>query len=63
MRTATAAILILVALGAMTSAMLWARAQVQSDDTPVVTSAPAGQHPAPGWLHRQGMETAKGKPL
>jgi hypothetical protein len=54
MRTATAAVLILVALGAMATALIWARAQAQSDDTPVVTSAAAGHQPAPGWLHRQG---------
>ncbi len=58
MRTATAVVLIVTALGAMTSAVLWARAQAQSDDTPVVTSAAAGHQPAPGWLHRQ--ETAQG---
>jgi hypothetical protein len=61
MRTATAAVLIVVGLGAMTSAVIWARAQARADDVPVVLSSPAGHPPGPGWLHRQG--TALGKSL
>jgi hypothetical protein len=65
MRTATAAVLIVVALGAMASALIWARAQAGTDDTPVVTSPAAAHQPGPGWLHRPRTEpeTVKAKLL
>jgi hypothetical protein len=51
MRTSTAAVLMVVALGAMTTAVMWARAQAEYDNAPVVLSPTAEHKPGPGWLH------------
>ncbi len=39
-----------LALGAMSGAVMWARAQAEYDDAPVVLTPAAEHTPGPGWL-------------